>query len=268
MQTDYWFIFRNDELLIVSEEDNRGLIKPPLHSKFEKFFTRQYALGNWQQNKIYCAELPPDFALSENITTLPLRKAFDLLGLDWFSFAVKAYSIINWDKNHHYCGRCGELTVHSQANAYERLCSVCHLHFYPRISPSVIVLIYRNNEILMARSPQFLPGIYGLIAGFVEAGETLEEAVHREVHEEVGIQVKNLQYFASQPWPFPDSLMVAFIAEYAGGELLINPHEIEEASWYPINKLPGYPSSKVSIARKLIDHFVATRNNRENQSKG
>ena len=108
----------------------------------------------------------------------------------------------------------------------------------------------------MSRSPHFPPGRYGLIAGFVEAGESIEAAAYREVEEEVGIKIKNLRYFGSQSWPFPDSLMIAFIAEYASGELIIDHNEIEDAGWYRYDNLPGKPSSSVSIAKKLIEHYI------------
>lgn len=108
----------------------------------------------------------------------------------------------------------------------------------------------------MARSPHFLPGIYGLIAGFVETGESIEETVHREVAEEVGIKIKNLSYFGSQPWPFPDSLMIAFMAEYESGEIIIDKNEIEEAGWYRYDDLPGRPSMSFSIASTMLDNFI------------
>jgi NAD+ diphosphatase len=109
----------------------------------------------------------------------------------------------------------------------------------------------------MARSPHFIPGAYGLIAGFIEVGESIEEAVHREVKEEVSINIKNLRYFGSQPWPFPDSLMIGFIADYASGEINIDHEEIEAAGWYKFDNLPGRPSTRISIASQLIEHFVA-----------
>jgi NAD+ diphosphatase len=120
-------------------------------------------------------------------------------------------------------------------------------------------LIHRDDQILMARSPHFPPGVYGLIAGFVEAGESVEEAVHREVKEEVGLAIKNLRYFGSQAWPFPDSLMIGFFAEYESGDLLIDHSEIEEAGWYHYDQLPGHPSVTISIAYKLIKAFIAEK---------
>src|SRR5690606_2224103 len=121
---------------------------------------------------------------------------------------------------------------------FERTCPTCHLAAYPRISPSIIVRIHKGDQILMARSPHFAPGIYGLIAGFVESGETLEETIHREVMEEVGIKVKNIRYFDSQPWPFPDSLMIGFTAEHASGDIQVDHHEIEHADWYGKDNIP------------------------------
>ena len=253
LRSEFWFIFQNDCLLITNDENT--LLTGSLISDLKHSFTRHHLLAHFDNFDIYCAELSTESSLPTQINPVPLRKALELLGAEWYTIAVKAYSIINWDKNHQYCGRCGNVTVH-KAGTFERVCSSCSLTFYPRISPSVIVLIQKENHILMARSHHFLPGIYGLIAGFVEAGESVEDAVHREVKEEVGITIKHLRYFGSQAWPFPDSLMIAFTAEYASGELNINKTEIEDANWYPIDQLPGRPSSNLSISRKLIDHFI------------
>lgn len=131
-------------------------------------------------------------------------------------------------------------------------CSACGLLVYPRISPAVMVLIQRGDELLLARSPHFKPGVFSALAGFVEAGETLEQCAVREVREEVGIEISNLRYFQSQPWPFPDSLMLAFFADYAGGVITPDPSEIEAADWFSRKALPLLPDP-VSIARRLID---------------
>lgn len=248
-----WFIFQNDRLLLIIDTNHfpTGLI----FSQLEVHFVRKINLGLFNNINCYAAEIASDVLLPAEINAIPLRKAFELLGIDWFRTAAKAFSIINWDKTHQFCGRCGHKTSHKSAS-FERICDACGLSLYPRISPSVIVMIKNNDQILMARGYHFPPGAYGLIAGFVEAGENLEEAVHREVAEEVGIKIKNLQYFDSQAWPFPDSLMVGFTAEYASGELTIDHNEIEHADWYRYDNLPGKPSVSISIARKLIDFFV------------
>jgi len=249
-----WFIFQQDRLLFVRDRDHLSLPS----SQPISILLRQHLLGEFNHQLCYCAEIADDAYIADHFALVPLRKSFELLDPEWYHIVVKAYSVINWDKNHQYCGRCSNPTIH-QSTSFERLCPHCGLAAYPRISPSVIVLIQRGDELLMARSPHFTPGVYGLIAGFVEAGENLEEAIHREVHEEVNIDIRNLQYFGSQPWPFPDSLMIGFMAEYAGGELIIDSREIEEAGWYRYDQLPGRPSSNISIAGKLINHFIASK---------
>ena len=165
----------------------------------------------------------------------------------------KEFVPLDWDRTHQYCGRCGTKTIDAEGERAKR-CPNCGLSNYPRLSPSIIVRINRGDEILMARAFRFPPGMYSVLAGFVEPGETLEEAVEREVWEEVRIRVKNIRYFGSQPWPFPHSLMLGFTAEYAGGEIEIDQVEIEDAGWYSAANLPQLPP-RLSIARRLIDDF-------------
>ena len=134
-------------------------------------------------------------------------------------------------------------------------CPGCGLTAFPKISPAVIVLVEKEGKLLLARGRRFALPFYSVLAGFVEPGESLEDTVHREILEEVGIRVKNVRYFGSQPWPYPDSLMIGFTAEYAGGEIKEDPEEILDAAWFAPDDLPSIPG-KVSIARKLIDWFV------------
>lgn len=253
---EYWFVFQNDRLLI--QKHDHKLLTSSNITPFKQDLIRQHLIAQFENFIIYGAELSPTIALSNEFETLALRHALEILGTDWYNMAAKAYSIMLWDKNHQYCGRCGHVTT-VKSNQFERICPNCSLAFYPRISPSIIVLIHRGDEILMARGPHFPPGVHALIAGFVEAGENIEDAVHREVQEEVGIKIKHLKYFGSQAWPFPDSLMIGFYAEYDSGELTPHPDEIEAAGWYRYDQLPGLPSTSISISRKLIDHFVAEK---------
>lgn len=251
---EYWFVFQNDHLLIIKGESEQKLPTLTDVSSLKKYFLRHHMIGPHH----FCAEIPSTLSpsLPLSFESISLRKALELLGRDWYKWATKAYSVINWDRNHQFCGRCGSVTQHRKGQ-FERVCTQCGLSLYPRISPSMIVLIKKNDQLLMARSPHFTPGAYGLIAGFVEVGESIEDAVHREVKEEVGIEIKNLVYYGSQAWPFPDSLMIGFIADYAAGEIAIDKKEIEDAGWYRYDKLPGKPSSSISIAGKLIAHFIA-----------
>lgn len=214
----------------------------------------RHALGFYHGDECFAVDVSFSFEEPDH-AWVPLKLAFEYLDLQWFSVAAKAYQILRWDENHRYCGKCGQET-RVLPTPFERRCDACALSFFPRISPSIIVMIRRENKILLARSPHFPPGVHALIAGFVEPGETLEAAVHRETKEEVGIDIKNLHYFGSQSWPFPDSLMIAFIADYAAGEIVLADGEIEHADWYDVDHMPGLPLSTVSISRQLIDHFI------------
>lgn len=253
---EHWFIFQNDRILLSRDDLDDPIPSASVLSILKPHFLRQHKLGLFNRIDCYCAEIDAQAVLPPNVAAIPLRKAFEILGVDWYVAASKAYSIINWDKNHQYCGRCGNKTAH-KPGTFERYCEACGLSLYPRISPSMIVLIQKEDKILMSRSPHFAPGAYGLIAGFVEAGESIEDAVHREVAEEVSIKIKNLTYFGSQSWPFPDSLMIGFTADYASGELIIDHNEIEAAGWYRYDNLPGRPSTSISIAAKLIDFYIS-----------
>lgn len=253
---EYWFVFQNNHMLFINDDTQLKKLGQSVLEELKPYFIRQHSMGMINDVQCFCAEISPDQQF-ERIEPVSLRSAFEILGTPWYPAIAKAAAIINWDRNHQFCGYCGQAT-HHKPHTVERVCKACGLYFYPRISPSMIVLITKGDEILLSRSPHFKAGAYGLIAGFLEAGENIEDAIHREVMEEVGLQVNNLRYFGSQAWPFPDSLMIGFIADYAGGEIQIDNKEIIEAGWYHYNNLPGSPSS-VSIARKLINHYIEER---------
>ncbi|MEC6744209.1 NAD(+) diphosphatase [Pseudomonas qingdaonensis] len=176
---------------------------------------------------------------------------------DTYTLLGYAAQIATWAREHRFCGSCGQAMVQIQ---WERAmyCAGCELRSYPRISPSMIVLITRGDEILLARSPRFVTGVYSTLAGFAEPGESAEGCLVREVREEVALEVKNLQYVGSQCWPFPHSMMLGFHAEYAGGEIVMQADEIEDAQWFSVHALPPLPAGR-SIARYLIDLYVARR---------
>ena len=181
----------------------------------------------------------------------PLRAIFQLAGPETFALAGRATQLLDWQANHRFCGKCGSRTLMKSGEA-AMLCPSCGLLAYPRISPAVMVLVRDGDRLLLGRSPHFKPGVFSALAGFVEPGETLEECAAREVREEVGVEIANLRYFHSQPWPFPNSLMVAFFADYAGGTITPDPSEIEAADWFSLDALPLLPEP-ISIARRLID---------------
>jgi NAD+ diphosphatase len=183
-----------------------------------------------------------------------LRTLFSVLEDAHFAIAGRAIQLLDWDRNHRYCGRCGGPTE-AKTEERARACPACKLTAYPRLAPAVMALVRRENQVLLARSPHFPPGMYSALAGFVEPGETLEQCLAREVAEEVGVQVSRIRYFASQPWPFPNSLMIAFVCDWAGGEIRPQDGEIEAAQWFDVLQLPKLPS-RISIARRLIDAVV------------
>jgi NAD+ diphosphatase len=207
-------------------------------------------VGEFHGFACYAADLDK---LPENIAgeLMPVRSFLSLAGAEAIALAGRATQLLDWQKNHRYCGRCGAPTA-VKTEQFSMLCPVCGLVAYPRIAPAVMVLISRGDELLLARSHRFRPGVFSALAGFVEAGETLEQCASREVLEEVGISIANLRYFGSQSWPFPNSLMVAFFADYAGGDINPDPSEIEDARWFSRSALPVLPES-AAIARQLID---------------
>lgn len=172
-----------------------------------------------------------------------------------FNLIGKAKQIVEWDNDHRFCGQCGQQTERSSGDRSRR-CPDCRRMFYPRLSPSIICCIRRGREILLAKNAQSRGDFYSTIAGFIEPGESIEEAVHREVKEEVGINVMNLEYQGSQPWPFPNSLMLGFHAEYESGDIVLQEEEIADARWFDIDDLPNRPMA-VSIAGRLIDAAIS-----------
>jgi NAD+ diphosphatase len=215
---------------------------------------RRMYLGLLNGKQCWAAELPKDAEAPAGMSWEGLRTLFTVLDDAHFALAGRAMQLIDWDRTHQFCGRCGARTeAHREERV--RVCPACKLSAYPRVAPAVMALVRRENQILLARSPHFPPGMYSALAGFVEPGESLEQCLAREVFEEVGVQISNTRYFASQSWPFPHSMMIAFICEWVSGEIKPQEAEIEEAKWFEVLQLPKLPS-KISIARKLIDAVV------------
>ncbi len=179
-----------------------------------------------------------------------LRSLFFRLPDPLLAIAARAFQIVEWDRTHRYCGRCGTPTRDKDGERAKE-CPRCGYTAYPRVTPAMMVLVTRGRELLLARSPRFPPGMYSALAGFVEPGETIEDCIRREVREEVGIEVTDIRYFSSQSWAFPHSLMIAYTAEYAGGELRPDESEIAEARWFACDAVPNLPPS-ISISRRLI----------------
>lgn len=193
-------------------------------------------------------------AAPAGFVTAGLRSYFMRLPDPLLALAARAFQVTDFDRSHRYCGRCATPT-RPRPGERARECPVCGLVAYPRVSPAMMTLVTRRRELLLARSERFAPGMYSALAGFVEPGETIEDCIRREVREEVGVEVHAPAYFASQSWAFPHSLMIAYTAEHAGGEIRLEDPEIADARWFPLDALPALPSP-VSIARRLIDATV------------
>lgn len=253
----FWFAFRGSDLLVRIEEESARV---PEGSEWEALGLeagRVHEVGKIEGMPARAVELAEGTEPPPGLAFQGLRKLWNRLPEEFWHLAGRAVQIVEWDRNHRFCGRCGEETV-PQEGEFARRCPRCGLHHFPRVSPAVIVRIERGDEILLARSPHFAPGVYSTLAGFVEPGESMEQCVAREVFEEVGVRVRNIRYFGSQPWPFPHSLMVGFVADWESGDIIPQPGEIEDAAWFTVETLPGLPS-RFSIARALIDEWLAGR---------
>jgi NAD+ diphosphatase len=250
----WWFAFQESKLLVYQEPSP---ISPPnLIDLGELGLTAlsEHYLGRLDNRPCYAAEVAEGTIPPPGMTFEGLRQVYSRLDEDLFWIAARAVQIVDWDRTHRFCGRCGlPLKIKTTDRAKE--CLQCGLLHFPRLAPAIIVLVERGDKLLLARSRHFMPGMYSVLAGFVEPGEPLEEAVVREVREEVGIEIKDIKYFGSQPWPFPHSLMIGFTATYASGEISPDDSEIEDAGWFTVDNLPRIPG-KISIARKLIDWFM------------
>ena len=251
---EWLFVFNSTKILIKKGMNNPEIPTSEDFNGTELAFHFKQYLGETEGCPSYCLEVDDTFAPSAGMHFTDLRSLLGQIEEDLFLLAGRAFQIVNWNRMHKYCGKCGTLTE-AQQNELAKKCPSCGSVFYPRISPAIIVAVVRGDEILLAHNKTFRPSWYSVIAGFMEPGETFEDCVMREVMEEVGIRVKNIQYFDSQPWPFPDSLMVGFIAEHESGEIVVDGVEIEEAAWYGMDNLPPRPTVN-SIAGRLIESVI------------
>ncbi|HET8729994.1 MAG TPA: NAD(+) diphosphatase [Moraxellaceae bacterium] len=250
-----WLVFQGGRIL-VSDDAEHGLF-PLLHdvSWFGMDAEARHFLGRLEGRGVFAVSVPESAVAPAGWRFDDLRRLLGLASDAEFSLAGRAFQVLEWERNHRYCGRCGTLTQSHPLGERARVCPSCRLSSYPRINPCVIVAVTRGDEILLARAQRFTRPMFSTLAGFMEAGESAEETLHREVLEEVGVRVTNLRYFGSQSWPFPNNLMLGFHAEYAGGELRLQEEEIAEAGFFRFDALPPTPP-RGSIAHALIQDFV------------
>lgn len=250
-----WFLIRGDRILIdgVGTEECRPYFTDV--SFFGPTLKQKQYLGHLNGNDCYAAELDDAAPLPSRAAWQRVRALLGVLEDELLGIAGRANQLVYWSRTHRFCGRCGRRT-RDKTDERAKICPTCGLINYPRVSPAIIVAILNGPCILLARSTRVGSSFYSVLAGFVEPGESLEECARREIFEEVGLKVDRIRYFGSQPWPFPNTLMVGFTAHYAGGDIKVNPDEIVDAQWFPAEGLPPVPG-RWSIARRLIDWFVA-----------
>jgi len=221
---------------------------------------RQQFLGYWQGRPCYAVEIDERSELDPmQFQRGSLYQVLGRMEVPLFALAGRAQQVLAWERDHQYCGRCG---AQMQVDMGERAmrCAPCGTVNYPRIAPCIITLVTRGESMLLARNANFPRPMFSTLAGFIEAGESAEETLVREVKEEVGVEVDDITYFGSQSWPFPNQLMLGYFARYAGGDIVCDPTEIAEAHWYHFSDLPPIPPAS-SISGQLIRTFVESHRN-------
>ena len=247
-----YFTIIGGELLSITEV---GIPRPITADEFrwlDVSVEHRLFMGDWRG--VSCYALAAEGTVPNEYTLSSLRSWLGRVEPSLFYLAGRAVQLVEWINNHAFCGRCGSRTEEHE-NDRATSCPDCGLVSYPRISPSIIVLVRKGDQALLARNRMWPTDMYSTLAGFVEPGESIEQTVHREVREEVGIEVCNLRYFGSQSWPFPNSLMLGFHADYQSGEFVYADGEISEAKWFNADDLPNIPGG-TAISRWLIDEFV------------
>jgi len=252
------FVFRDGRLLVGG--DDRPEAPPPAVPTWKDLGSlgiggAPHFLGTLDGIQCVAVGIAPDAPEPVGWRFAGLRSLFFALPEPVLATAARASQIVEWDRTHRFCGVCGTPT-HDKAGDRAKECPKCGHVAFPRVSPAMMVLVTRGREVLLARANRFPAAMYSALAGFVEPGESIEDCIRREVREEVGVEVARLAYFSSQSWAFPHSLMIAFTAEYAGGEINPDREEIVDARWFALDALPELPS-RVSIARRLIEATAA-----------
>lgn len=250
-------VFFSDDHLLTTKEHREYLIPIEEMSKEANinFINKDYFyLGKFETKDVYAVHLDLRAKSFKKFIFIPVRDFLTTATLTQTKFVLRGKQLISWHRSTLYCGSCGSPTSISDLET-AKICQACKKIIYPYSYAAIILLIENGNHILLARSPHFPKGVYSTLAGFIAADESCEDAINREVKEEVGILVKNIEYFNSQSWPFPNSFMLGFKAQYASGKLCIQKKEIEDAKWFTKCNLPLLPS-KSSIARQLIDSIT------------
>ena len=251
-----FFVINNDSLLIFSNEQ---FIRPISSDELKWSgleVNEKHFLGFLNEDACYVISVEKDNCVLENYEFINLRGLFGRIPDELFGVISRGLQIITWSKTNKFCGVCGS-PLKEEKHERAMKCTNCDADpVYPRISPCVITLIHKENKVLLAHNVNFPENFYSTLAGFIEPGESAEEALKREVMEEIGVEVDNINYFESQAWPFPSQLMLGYFAEYKSGQITPDNIEIDQADWFDINNLPNVPPSNISISGKLIEAYI------------
>lgn len=258
VEEDICFVFYEGQLIVKFSNGKVEIPKRKDLSDLGLTINKEYCFGEFNIGKCYIVECDDIKKLPGSYSIVSLYQLGQVTEEEIFLIAGRANHILNWDNTHKYCSRCGSLNKNKE-DERAKICTSCGAVSYPVICPAIIVAITKGDEILLAHNKNFEDNMYSIIAGFVEAGENLENTIKREVFEEVGIKIKNIKYYGNQTWAFPNSLMIGFFAEYESGEIKVDGKEIIDAAWFNKDNLPNLPK-KMSIARKMIDEFIKIEN--------
>ena len=259
-----WFIFCNTELLLKDEGNGASSVPegsvPPIEVPPGTTVHTIPPMEDGREVRTFAVDTP---VAIDGFVTCPLRQSYYKISLSLYLKAGKCREIVYWDKTTKYCGVCGKpMVMHTEIS---KKCTACGNVVWPALTTAVITLVHRGDEILMVQSRNFKGKYYGLVAGFVETGESVEEAAVREIREEVGIEIKNLTYARSQPWPYPSVLMIGFTAEYASGDIKLQYSELSDGGWYHRDHLPQLPG-EMGVARQMIEQWLEeTKNDKKKQ---
>lgn len=259
----YYFIFSKTDLLLQRLPDGKYTIpcteETPVKTHAWTHIMEVSPMENGTLVKTLMLEDPQHIEITDprlrdsGFDFIGLRASFYHLSTELYLKAGKCQELLYWDHNTQFCGICGApMKMHT---IISKRCTQCGKEVWPQLATAIIVLIHRGDEVLLVHAKNFKGDFYGLVAGFVETGETLEQAVHREVMEETGLTITNLRYFGSQPWPYPCGLMVGFNADYVGGKVHLQQSELSRGSWFHYDALPQIPQ-RLSIARMILDDWL------------
>ena len=252
-------ILRNQEFLTSKASEFLIYEEDDLKWSEMEFEDRQF-IGYLNNRPCFLFELTNESLLSEDTALTPLRNLLGRIPDSLFTICSRSIQLSDWKKNNQFCGICGsKMTNHETERAM--FCECNNLMIYPRISPCVIVLVTKGEDLLLAHNKNFPGTFYSTLAGFIEAGESAESAINREIYEEVKVTVKNIEYFGSQSWPFPSQLMLGYHAEYSDGDIKPDGVEIDKADWFNYKQLPQVPTGNISISGQLIESYIRKLNN-------